>query len=136
MLARKYYAQKGNSKGRMNTRAVAGSSSIVLNNKKRIYDSNTSKKMDEYTSKNYIDEKKYLTIKCSTSDNSTTKSVCNDKCDVKYVSQSGIRSNRVSNIHKDIVFNTQGDHIEKAKENRACIENDPKPRYSICGVSV
>lgn len=135
MLARKHYAQKGNSKGAMRTSPVTPSSSLALNNKKRTYNSNTHKQMQDFSSKKYIEDKKYITLKCSTADNSTTRTPnCNNDC--LYTTESGIRTKRVNYIHKDIVFNTQGQHIEKAKENRSCLENDPKPTFAKCGVSV
>lgn len=120
MLARKHYAQKRNSKGAMNTRPVAGSSSIVLNRKIRSQTSNISKKLDEYTSEKYIEKKKHLTIKCNTADNTTTK-----ECGPCSGSSAIGSLKRVSYVHKDIVMNSQGDYLQKKIEKNVCLENEP-----------
>jgi len=133
MLARKYYAQKGNSKGPMKTAALTPSSNQVIKNRMRSQVSNEVKVMQEFTSQKYTDRKKYETVKCSTADNTTTlDKSCSSGCEVTFKSPTGIRSNRVNYVHKDIIANSQGDYIQNVKENRSCLENDPKPEYGVC----
>jgi hypothetical protein len=128
MLARKYYAQRGNSKGKMNTRAVAGSTNTRINKLLRSQTNNTSKTLDNYTSEKHTETLKHLTMKCSTEDNTKTRE-CNASC-----LNSTKPGRKYTDIHKDIVFNTQGEHLQKIKEQRACLENEPKP-YNNVGCS-
>lgn len=128
MLARKHYAQKCNSKGKMNTRAIAGTTSTRLNNLIRSQTNNTAKPLEDYTSDKYTQTKKHLTMKCSTEDNTKTRE-CNSSC-----LNSTKPGRKYTDITKDIVFNTQGEHLQKIKEQRACLENEPKP-YNNVGCS-
>jgi hypothetical protein len=133
MLARKHYSQKGNSKGNMNTRPISGSSSIVLNNRKRSQTNNTTKKIDDYTSQLYTDWKKHMIIKCTETDNTTTKtstSSCVTKCNNK---GGVITSRKINYVHKDILINNQGSNLQKIKERRVCYDNEPKPFNNITG---
>lgn len=135
MLAKKYYAQRGNSKGKMNTSALTPSSSIAIRNKVLSKSSNVAKTTQDFTSQKYTDLIKYEVIKCSTPDNTTTRQ-CGSTTGCSgysYKTESGIRTNRVSYVHKDIVNNSQQDYIQKIKELRSCMENDPKPFNNITG---
>ena len=123
MLARKHYSQKGNSKGRMNTSAVAGSTSTRINQVKRSQTNNTSKVVGDYTSEKYMKWKKHMVIKCSDVDNTTTRD-CNYKCSTKI-------GRKYTDVHKDILFNTQSDYLQKKVERNSCFENEPKPYNNI-----
>lgn len=127
MLARKHYAQKGNSRGNMNTRPIAGSSSIVINNRLRQQHSNTVKKMEDFTCGKATTLLKQKVMKCSTADNTTT--ICPSGCQTS--SAIGSRK-RASNLHKDLIINTQAKYIEETLPGKkVCLENEPKP-ISTC----
>lgn len=130
MLARKHYAQKGNSKGKMNTRPVTPNSSMIINNRLRSQTSNVVKKMDDFSSSEALKQLKKKTIICDISNNISDDAICNG-CNLKV----GSRRRTTGNLYKNMESNSQGDYItNEAHKHRVCDDNDPKPVYGNGGV--
>ena len=132
MLRRKYYAQKGNSKGEMNTSPVAGSNYTMLKNRKNTFSFiNMYKPMNNRrTSQIHTEIQKFNTIRCNTSDNTTTR---DSTCSNRPNGDTSVTLNKkVCYVHKDVGVDDYKTYIEKQKTNRSCIQNDPVPVINTC----
>lgn len=112
MLARKYYAQKGNSRGRMNTLSLSGTNSSRLNYlKKQQIDPTVFKRVPNIPQSQYIKEKMLKEIQCT---------------DISFAGGNPSCPNtdkKICNVTKDLDTPTQGEYIERFY-SRNCILRD------------
>lgn len=114
MLARKYYAQKGNSKGRMLTsdKSIGGTQSR-LNKLHRQINTDNFKETPKKTASNHIKERRLAELSCSSGPTYVTKTNASCSCYLtKDVRQAKTQSEYIANelqkkctVHKPMIDN-------------------------------
>jgi hypothetical protein len=135
MLARKYYAQKGNSRGPMNTVPVAGSGVTSRNNRKNTYASGNfygpeqNRKTSGIHTQIITQNTSGCVKKIPFSENQAVASSC--------YARTGIGSvmnipRKVCYIHKDYPVVNSSEQVILHRQNRSCPANDPVPVNNAC----
>lgn len=123
MLAKKHYAQRGNSSGAMKSGAVARSASSVI---KRYVTSaeQVYKPVADKTESRYIHELTQEAIKCNPGPRTNSVATCPPP---------GSGCKPILTVHKDTNHvRTAGEQISHVINTRACYESDPVPTNNTC----
>lgn len=116
MLAKKYYAQKGNSKGKMNTLSLSGTTYSRINRLKiQQVDPSEFKRVPEIPQSQYIKEKMIREIQCTDVSFSGGNPTC--------------ANNGICNITKDLDTKSQGVYVERIYSKKCILDESLKKPF-------